>query len=157
MSFQLAHLKGAVLPRMVEKSVAAAQVFKAGALLLADSNDAYAECGADPAVIAAVANSDYGPDTSGFIRTGFKEFPPGRMQGISVAHQVVFSARYVGTLPAAAGASYGVVKDSDGLWKVDFTETVNTRLKLVSLEWTRAPINKNRVLVEFLTANVQLI
>jgi hypothetical protein len=157
MSFQLANLKGAALPRMVEKVVAAGQSFLRGAALLVDSNDNYAECGADPAAIAAIANSDYGTDATGFIRTGHKEFPVGYMQGISVAHQVVFSAEYVGTLPAAAGGSYGIVKGGDGKWRVDFTETVNTRLKLVSLEWTRAPLNRNRVLVEFLTANVQLI
>lgn len=157
MSFQLANLRGSMLPRMVEKTVASGQSFNRGALLLMDSNGQYAECGADPAAIAAVANSDYGTDTTGYIRTGHKEFPPGSMQGISIANQVVFSAEYVGTLPAAEGGSFGVVKDTDGRWKVDFTDTTNQRVKLVGLSWTQSPLNRNRVIVEFLSANVQLI
>jgi hypothetical protein len=80
MSFQLAHLKGAVLPRMVEKTVAAGAAFQAGSLLVQDANGRWAECGADPAAIAAVSNSAYGADTTGFVRTGFKEVPPGSMQ-----------------------------------------------------------------------------
>lgn len=157
MSFQLAHLDGARVPRTVEKPVAAGASFARGALLLVDANGAYAECGADPAAVAAVSNSDYGSDASGFNPTGRMEFPPGFMQGTSVQGEHVFSAEYVGTLPAAGGGSYGVVKDTDGRWKVDFGETTNTRVKLVNLGWTRSPLNKNRVLVSFLPGNVQVI
>lgn len=157
MSFQLAHLSGARVPRTVEKSVAAGAAFEKGALLLVDANGAYAECGADPAAIAAVAESDYGTDDTGFNPTGKKEFPPGYMQGTAVQGEVVFSAEYVGTLPAAEGGSFGVVRDTDGRWKVDFAETVNTRVKIVNLGWTESPLNKKRVLVSFLPGNVQII
>jgi hypothetical protein len=77
------------------------------------------------------------------------------MQGIALTG-VVFSARYIGGLPAANGANYGVVRDTDLYWKVDFTETVNTRLKLVDRR-TNSPENIARVLVIFLTANIQVI
>jgi hypothetical protein len=155
MSFQLAHPDGLRVPRTVEKNLAAAQAFNAGALLLADASDNFAECGADPASIAVVAVSGAGTDTSGFVRFAKKEFPPGKMQGIALTG-VVFSAKYIGGLPAANGANYGVVRDSDLDWKVDFTETVNPRLKLVDRR-TNSPENIARVLVIFLTANIQVV
>ena len=157
MSFQLAHLEGGGMPRTLEKAVAAAQAFEGGALLLMDANGQWAECGADPAAIAAVAITGYGPDTTGFVRTGKKEFPPGYMQGISVANEKLFSAEYVGALPAADGGVFGVGRDTDGRWKVDFAETTATRVKLVNRSWTQAPLNKNRVVVAFLQANVQVV
>jgi hypothetical protein len=75
MSFQLAHPDGLRVPRTVEKNLAAAQAFNAGALLLADASDNFAECGADPASIAVVAVSGAGTDTSGFVQI--------RQEGIS--------------------------------------------------------------------------
>lgn len=155
MSFQLAHPEGTAVPRIVEKNLAAAQAFLEGALLLADASDNYAECGADPASIGGVAVSAAGADASGFNRFAKKEFPPGKMQAIALPG-IVFSARYVGSLPAANGASYGVVRDTDTYWKVDFAEVTNLRLKLVDRR-TNSPENIARVLVIFLTANIQVI
>lgn len=156
MSFQLAHPKGVAVPRTVTRPLAASQAFNAGTLLLVDANGAYAECGADPTAIAAVAIAPCGADSSGFNILGKKEFPPGYMQGIALVDRPVFSAKYIGGLPAADGGAYGVVKDSDGDWKVDFTETVNTRLRLVDRR-TTSPENIARVVVEFLDANIQTI
>lgn len=156
MSFQMAKLKGRSTPPTLEKPVAAGAAFEDGALLLADANNEWAECGADPASIGAVALSAYGADSSGFNRLGTKEFPPGYMQGMLVQDEVVFSAEYVGALPAADGGSYGLVRDTDGRWKVDFGEAVNTRVKLVG-RLTDSPENRNRVLIVFLAANVQLL
>lgn len=155
MSFQLAHPDGIRVPRIVEKNLAAAQAFLEGALLLADASDNFAECAADPAAIAGVSVSPAGADASGFNRFAKKEFPPGKMQAIALTG-VVFSARYIGGLPAANGASYGVVRDADLYWKVDFTEVAATRLKLVDRR-TNSPENIARVLVIFLTANIQVI
>lgn len=157
MSFQLAHLKGAHVPRTVQHSLADGQDFEKGALLLVDANGQYAEVGANPSAIAAIALSGAGPDDSGFNRLGTKGFPPGYTQGVAVADETVFSARYVGTLPAAAGGSYGVVRDTDGQWKVNFADTANAVVKLVNTEWTESPLNKPRVLVTFLPGNVQLV
>lgn len=157
MSFKLAHLKGARIPPTLTKDGAAGADWLAGALLVMDANGDWAECGADPASIAAVALGDYGADTSGFVRTGRKEFPPGQAQAVAVANEVAFRAQYVGALPAAVGGSYGVVLDADNKWKVDFGDAVNTRVKLISLRPTEAPINDNEVVVVFLAANVQIV
>lgn len=156
MSFQLAHPYGRSVPRVIEKPLAAAQTFNAGALLLADASDNFAECGADPASIGAVALSGAGSDTSGFNIFGKKEFPPGKMQAVPLKTDLPFTAKYVGTLPAANGGSYGVVRDTDSDWKVDFAETVATRVKLVDRR-TTSPENIARVVVEFLAANIQLL
>lgn len=156
MSFQLAHPVGTAVPRVVQKPLAGGYAALEGALILADASDNFAECGADPAAIGAVAISAGGTDTSGFVRFGKKEFPPGFMQGIVWDPNVIFSARYVGGLPAANGASYGVVKDADGYWKVDFTEVAATRCKLVDRR-TTSPENIARVLVRPLVANAQLL
>lgn len=160
MSFQLAHPgayggSGVSVPRTIEKNLAAAQAFNAGALLLADGSDNFAECGADPASIAAVAVSGAGTDSSGFVRFGKKEFPPGKMQGIALPG-TIFTAKYTGALPGVNGALFGVVRDTDVDWKVDFGETVNTRLKLLDRR-TTSPENIARVVVSFLSANIQVI
>ncbi len=156
MSFSPSRFPAGMTPRTVNLPLAAAASGKRGALLGVDANGAYATCGADPAAIAAVAATDYGPDTSGFNSTGNKNFPPGYLQGHAIEMGQLFKAMYVGTLPAAVGASYGVVLDADGQWKVDFAETVNTRLKLIR-KLTNSPENRPEVEVEFLAANVQLV
>jgi hypothetical protein len=154
MSFQLAHPFGKDVPRTVQKPLAGGYAALEGALILADASDNFAECGADPTSIGAVAVSPGGTDTSGFVRFGKKEFPPGFMQGIVWDGEYVFSAKYVGGLPAANGGLYGVVRDSDLYWKVDFTDTTATRVRLVDRR-TNSPENIARVLVRPLVANAQ--
>jgi len=156
MSFKLARPRGHTIPPTRNFPLAAGAAFEIGALLVRDANGAWAECGADPASIGGVAEAPAGTDTSGFIRTGKREFPPGYMQATLVQGEVPFLARYVGTLPAANGGSYGVVRDTDGLWKVDFSDTTATRVKLTGRR-TDAPENLALVEVVFLAANVQII
>lgn len=156
MSFVTARLKGRSVPPVKELPVAAGADFSRGALLVRDANGAWAECGADPAAIGGVAESDYKADSAGFGGHGRTEFPPGYMQATLVQGEQEFHAEYVGTLPAADGGSYGVIRDTDGRWKVDFDEVVATRVKLVN-RLTNSPENRNRVLVSVLPANVQIV
>lgn len=139
---------------IVERDIVPAAAYLQGALLLVNGSNQVAECGADPASIAAVACTDVGPDTSGFNRLGQKNFPPGRVQVIRITRERQFRALYVGTLPSVDGGSYGVIKDSDGKWKVDFADTTATRVKLVGRR-TNSPENLPQVIVTFLAANVQ--
>ena len=152
--FRLAAPRGTSIPRVVEKDTAAGYAALEGALVLVNGSNQYAECGADPALIAGVAQTAGGTDTSGYNHFASKTFPPGRLQGISPKPDVVFRAPYVGALPAADGGSYGVVKDADNYWKVDFNDAVNTRVKLVG-RLTNSPENQAEVLVIFLAANIQ--
>lgn len=153
MSFKLAEPFEDAVGRTVERPQAAGSVYLQGALLLVDANGAYAECAANPATIAAVAASDAGPDTSGFNVFSTKGFPPGKMQGYVIKGKT-FICNYVGTLPAADGAVYGVVRDTDSKWKVNFADTANARVKLVGRR-TNSPENLPVVLVRFIDANVQ--
>lgn len=154
MSFTLAHLEGGGMPPVIERPLDAGEAFEEGALLFVNSDGEYEECSADPTVVAAVAMTPCGTDASGFNRLGTKEFPPGYMQGILVRDQT-FHARYTGSLPAAAGGLYGVVRDTDSLWKVDFGDTTHDVVELVSIDWTVSPISRNRVLVRFIEGVIQ--
>lgn len=156
MSFQLAYPKGVAVPRIIEKSLAAAQAFEVGALLVADANDNWAECGADPASIAAVACSPAGADSTGFNILGRREFPSGKVQAIALSAEVPLSCKYVGTLPAVNGGTYGVVRDTDGFWKLDFSEVTAMQFKLVDRR-TNSPENIGRVIVIPLVAKIQLV
>lgn len=156
MSFKLARAKSQSIPRVKEKPLASGSSFLKGALLVVNGSGEYAECGADPASIAAIALSDAGASTEIGNSLGRAEFPPGYMQGEAVQDEVEYRARYVGTLPSATGGSYGVVKDSDGLWKVDFTDTSATRVKFLR-SLAGSPENLPEVIVMFNAANIQTI
>ncbi len=156
MSFQVAYPDGMAVGYMVDGPLAASQAFPVGSLLIRDSDFAFAECGADPAAVAAVALAPCGTDSSGFNILAHKEFPPGRMQVCPVQNKRAFTALYVGSLPAADGALYGVVKDTDDIWKVDFNETTATVVKLIGRR-TDSPENIARVIVEFIDDVVQAI
>lgn len=144
---------GGFIPPLVEKALAAAYAEEQGALLVVNGSGQYAACGADPALVAAVANTPGGTDTSGFNILGHKEFPPGYMQGIPV-RGTLFRAPYVGTLPAADGGQYGVIRDADGIWKVDFDELAAPLVTLVG-RLTGDPEDGTEVLVRFLESAVQ--
>jgi hypothetical protein len=145
-----------LLDSIVERDIVPGAAYLQGALLLVNGSNQLAECGADPASIAAVSCTDVGADTSGFNILGQKNFPPGKVQAIRVTRERRFRALYVGTLPAVDGGSYGVVKDSDGKWKVDFSDTTATRVKLVGRR-TNSPENLPQVIVTVLAANVQVM
>jgi hypothetical protein len=149
---------GGKIPPTIEKLLASGYAEAQGALLLVNASDEFAACSADPAAIAAVALTPGGTDTSGFNILGTKEFPPGSMQGISIANGVKFISDYVGSLPAVPGGQYGVIRDSDGIWKVDFNETINVVLQYLGVVDFRpdlADASEGLVLSSFLPAIVQ--
>lgn len=157
MSFIVARLKARGVPKARQRPVAAGQNFEVGALLVLDGSGNWAECGADPAAIGAVSESPFGVDTVGYIGTGRKEFPPGEVVATAVQDEVSFKAQYLGSLPAAIGGTYGVTRDTGGIWKVDFNKTGATaRVKLLN-RFADAPINQALVEVVFLSANVQIV
>lgn len=168
MTFIVAKPSGVAVPRIVERPVAAAQTWELGALLLVDSNGAYAECGAAPAVLFGPAESAYGIDVfgAGFNLYGREGFPPGRMQA-SKALETIYRAEYEGTLPAADGGTYNVIRSADTKWRVNFASSAAARVTLIGREDTVArstdsnpggaqlSTGKTFVLVKFLAANCQ--
>lgn len=152
---------GAIQPT-VEKPMASPTTYAEaqGALLVDDGTGNWAVCGANPALIGAVALTPGGVDVTsvagvgGFNIRGRKEFPNNTMQGVLVQNSVRFRAKYAGVLPATTGGSYGVVRDADGVWKVNFADAVNTRVKYLGSE-TASPESQPYVFVMFLSANIQ--
>ena len=153
MSFRLANLVAGKTPVVRELATADAYAEDYGALVIVDGSGNFAACGADPASVAAVALGSVGLATP-FSILGKSGFPPGRLQGASVANGVPFIAKYVGS-KGTIESQYGVVRDTDGLWKVDFTETgakVVNYLRDMSAD-NLGPVDE--VLVTFIDSVVQ--
>lgn len=125
MTFIPARLRDQSVPRTREVAVAAGEAFEPGALgaLVAEE---FTEAGADPAVgsVTYVASTPFGAGAAGFGEIGGRrEFPPGKAI-VTDAFATTFRCEYAGSLPAAAGGSYGVVRSTDGRWRVNFADTV---------------------------------
>jgi hypothetical protein len=164
MSFIVAtSMQGAELMPAIEKPMSSPSTYneQQGALLIDDGSGNWAVCGANPALIGAVALTPGGPDTTSlagvgsFNIRGRKEFPNNTMQATPVEDYTLFRAKTVGAAPAnPVGSSYGVVRDTDGFWKVNFADVVNTRFKVTGYQ-NVSPENQPYVLGQFLAANVQ--
>ncbi len=99
------------------------------------------EAGADPASILGFTLSPAGGEVE---------------EGTTLIARAVNQHRFwfqCGSDPVAAdeGKSYGLVKDADGVWLVDRTETVNTRVQVHQVDLIR-----KMLLVSVLAANVQV-
>lgn len=122
--------------------LAAAQTFKTGALVLRDGSANIAECGADPAVIYGVAEE---PAT--------KEITDATKIVVTRATEMTrwWFPTNVAPTSANSGVNYGVTKDSDGIWYVDFTKTAGSARVYVH----QVDTDTNRVEVSVLAANRQ--
>lgn len=122
--------------------LAAAQTFKTGALVLRDGSANIAECGADPAVIYGVAEE---PAT--------KEITDATKIIVQKATETAkwWFPTNVAPTSANSGVNYGVTKDADGIWYVDFTKTAGSARVYVH----QVDTDTNRVEVSVLAANRQ--
>jgi hypothetical protein len=121
--------------------VAAAQTFVEGALVLLNASGAIAECGADPVAVLGVAAHDAGVN------------PDPTLQLVSVADgdSTFFMSGSRAMTQADVGDSYGVAKDADGIWHIDFTEVTVKQIVIEKVDITRALAE-----VRFLAAARQL-
>lgn len=98
-----------------------------GAAVVLSSGNA-AECGADPASILGFACHDAGalPDTTKML--------------VSVATGITtfFGEGSRAPLASDVGVAYGLAKDSDGIWYIDCTDTVNPRVKIEKVDLARS-------------------
>lgn len=123
--FQLARPSagsGGKIPLTLARPIVAGYAEAQGAPLIVDGTGNFAACGADPDTIAAISLTPGGADTSGFNILGRKEYPALEMQGISIRGSQRFLAPYMGALPAVVGGAFGITRDVDGVWKVDFNK-----------------------------------
>lgn len=110
--------------------------WKSGALLTVNASDQWEECGADPANIGGVSLDEVGDGAGPLVPTGRREFPPYTCGAITVDEHTVFSGPYVGTPQIG---NFGVIKGADGVWRVDFNETTNTRVRVVDVKSVTEP------------------
>ncbi len=144
-------------PECQERSIYTGSSWELGALLYVDvPTGTWRECGADPTIVQGVAECAAGAGviTSGALTPlGVREFPPGKMQATLVKPNTKFLALYSGTLPAQAGDKYGVVRDANGVWRVDFSDTTNDVVLLVRI-FNTDPLAFEYVEVTFITAEL---
>lgn len=119
---------------------AASQTFKLGAAVLVDGSQNIAECGADPAAI------------KGFVAHPAGKNIPATEDLVWVASegQKFWMSGTSNPVKANINQSYGIVKDADGIWIVDITDTVATRLYVHNVD-----LDRNLFLVSVLAANRQ--
>lgn len=113
---------------VMQYTLAASQTFKSGAWVV-KSSGAVQECGADPAAVLGMAMED----ADSIEETG-KVLVYTHADG-----DTVFAVQ--GTVdPVHAthvGNDYGVVKDGDGIWVIDISETTATVLHVVDVDVSR--------------------
>ena len=121
--------------------LAASQTFLEGAAVVLDASGDVAECGADPALILGFACHAAGadPETTNVLVAVAKAESTFILQGTSAFVQ------------ADEGDAYGLVKDGDGIWVVDRTDTTATRVRV-----EKTYIDRAQAEVSVLAANRQL-
>lgn len=133
MSFKEAHLDSQSVPRSREVPVAVTdpvQSFEIGALGTLVDEEFVEATSPDPDTVTHVAQAPYGVPTVAPTFDGFglignqRGFPPGRVVVSEAAEVKYYRAQFLGDLPADRGGLYGVEKDVDGLWKVNFATVV---------------------------------
>jgi hypothetical protein len=127
----------------IQLPLAAAQTFKTGAFVLRDGSANIAECGADPASIYGIAEE---PTTK-------EPTDPNKI----IVTRATEDTRWwfptnVAPTSANSGVNYGVTKDADGIWHVDFTKTGGTARVYVH----QVDTDTNRVEASILAANRQV-
>lgn len=124
-------------------TLAAAQTFLRGALVVLDGSKNVTECGADPASIYGVALEPAGLNPEGALLCTVGKAYDGQ--------KFWASCTSAPTKAANENKPFGVVKGADGTWVVDLTETVNTRVYIHQVDE-----DTQRVLFSILEANRQI-
>lgn len=105
----------------IQLTDAAGQTYLQGALVVLDGSKNVTECGADPASIYGLANGPAGKHPEGATVTTISKLGNGQKVWMP----------FVTATPTRASnenKAYGVVKDADGIWCIDDTDTVATRV-----------------------------
>lgn len=114
----------------IQLTDAAAQTYKQGALVVLDGSKNVTECGADPAAIYGLANGDAGKHPEGATQTTISKIFDGQLLWMTFLTNTPTRASH-------ENRSFGVVKDADGIWLIDETDTVNTRVYVHYVDETR--------------------
>jgi len=132
-----------------EYDVAAGEAWAKGALVLLDASEDLIEAGADPATILGWAMV---PVTAGDLIGEMAGLGLGASVYVAEEGRKAWMSGDNDPVKADINQSYGVVVDADGIWTVDGTETVNTRVYVHQIDLTL-----NLYLVSILAANRQAV
>lgn len=122
--------------------LAAGQTFVLGALVVLDANKKVTECGADPTSIYGMALEPAGTDPEGDYCIVAPLFE-GQFLWLPCSADPVIATHQ--------NNQYGVVKDADGIWCVDFSDTTNKRVYVHQVDE-----DTKRVRVSVIEANRQI-
>lgn len=129
--------------------ITAAEAWKLGAaVVLAGAPAKLVECGADPALIVGFAQAEVlAGDLIGELAGKGFQCP------VAVVGEDKKFWMSATSDPADANLNiaYGIVADGDGIWVVDFTDVVNTRVYVHKVD-----VDRKLVLVSVLAANRQI-
>lgn len=127
----------------IQLTDAAGQTYQQGALVVLDGSKNVTECGADPASIYGVANGPAGKHPEGATVTTISKAFNGQ--------KFWMACTSAPTRASNENKTYGVVKGADGIWVVDLTDAVNTRVYTHFIDEARG-----MALVSILSANRQI-
>lgn len=127
--------------RVQEFDLTAGQTFLEGAaVFLTGSPEKVSECGTDPATILGFA-----------LHAAAKTVIAGKvLVALAESASRFWMSTTSGLVATDQNVLYGIVKDSDGVWVVDRTETTNTRVEVL-----RVDLSRTMALVNVLAANRQ--
>lgn len=126
----------------IQLPLAASQTYKTGSACFMNGSGLMQECGADPASI-------YGFSTGEATKN-----PVDPTKGIfykAFEGQKFWAPCSSDPTSANRGVNYGLAKDADGIWYVDFTDVANTRVYVHEVD-----TDTKRVLFSVLAANRQV-
>ena len=127
----------------IQLPLAAAQTFVTGAAVLRDGSGNITECGADPASIYGFSS---GKATKNPVDPTKTIIYP------ATESETFWFACNVAPTAANSGINYGITKDADGIWYVDFTKVAGSARVYVH----EVDTDTNRVRVSVLAANRQV-
>lgn len=137
--------------RIRQFSIAVASTYKLGAAVLLDAGEDLIEAGADPASILGFAAA---PVTSGKLVGELADSSTdigGAPVQLAEEGRLFWMAGDSNPVKADINQKFGLVKDADGIWTVDKTDIVNTKVHVHDVD-----LDRNLFLVSVLAANRQI-
>ncbi len=146
-SFPITFSVGDAHPNVLNMAVYSGETFSAGDLVYWDTSGVRL-CGADPALILGIALTGTA-DASALL--------PSAQIPVAILTPDIICMMSSATAPAAANmlTAYGIVRTSAGLWRIDTTDTSNTRIVPVDYSPKTGVFGQEAWKVRFLAANLQ--
>lgn len=146
-SFPITFSVGDNHPLVRNYPVYSGETFSAGDLVYYDTSGVRL-CGADPALILGIAMTG-SADASALL--------PSAQIPVAILTPDIVCIMSSATTPALANlfTAYGLVRTSAGLWRIDTSDTSNTRISVVDYSPHTGVFGQEAWMVKFTAANLQ--